>query len=104
MLKKLKALSSKTLEYRNLLRSALRFNNTQLISEYSFNLAIINSQIADIVIDALERIEKTDANNVIGSSIAGNVEVKEYTPVDFDSVNRDGSKEIVFDPDAPIIS
>lgn len=84
---KLKILCKKTLELRNQLRTALRFNNKQKISEYSYELAVVNSHIVDLVIDGLERVEKASPNNTISSSISGNVQTPENSPMKFNGID-----------------
>jgi len=92
MIQKLKNLSEKALKYRNQLRIALQFNNNEKIKEYSYNLTVINCQIVDIVIDVLERIEKSNSNNVISSPIPSHIQVRKHSPMNFDSIDRDSSK------------
>ena len=92
MIQKLRQLSSKTLELRDQLRIALRFNNNEKIYKYSYELTVINSQIVDLVIDLLERIEKTGSNNTISSPIPSDIKIIKHSPMNLDSIDRDRRK------------
>ena len=84
----LKGLTNNARDIRTQLYAAMTFKNDNKIKELSYRLTVINANIVDLVIDRLERIEKTHTGNVISSPIDANIKVKDYTPMNLDSIDR----------------
>ncbi len=81
----LKELTDVTRELRTKLHGAMIFNNQQKINEFTYKLSVNNSKIVDMLMDRLERIEKSDtASDSYGltSSIGTNVKVPKYPSID----------------------
>lgn len=70
---------------------AFKFNNKQEIDSLSKRLITTQRQITEVVM-ALEKNSNPGANNVIRPSVDTDVNITEYTPLDFDSVDRDSNK------------
>lgn len=92
MFNDIKDLSKLSLELRTHLMAAQKFNNQSEINKYSYQLIYNNARIVDQVIDILERVEKSYTNNVISSPIPSDVDITEYTPMNFDSPNGNGNE------------
>lgn len=80
--------TDKTRQLRGQLQAARNSNNLNAIKEYSFKLAVNNAEIVDMLMDFLERVEKSDTDGSIASAINSAIHVQQNAPVYIYSPDR----------------
>ena len=68
-------LCKKIREKRTLLLRAKRFNNQQIINEMLLDLTVLNSRLADLIMDELERKRYADTQDAVSSTVSPDVEI-----------------------------
>lgn len=87
---KVEELTKKIRQERTLLLQAKRFGNDRVVSECLLNLTVLNSRIADLVMDALERDRYRRANNTVSPTVKTNVNVSDDSSLNLGSPDRNG--------------
>ena len=73
--------TNRTLHLRGQLQAARNSNNLNAIKEYSFKLAVNNAEIVDLLVDFLERVEKSDADGAVRSAIDSAINIPQNAAV-----------------------